>query len=154
MGVLTYYADDRVQVTSLAIAVDGHSYALGELATVWHRRSGRDRRGTTRRVALMAAPLAPVCAAIGVTALGLRHADSPVVRVALLVIAGLLLLGTVPLLDLTLGQVERGYDRGSRVHEIWARWRGSEVLLVRTDDRTRFGRIYRALQRALEAPTR
>jgi hypothetical protein len=36
------------------------------------------------------------------------------------------------------------------VHEIWARCRGTEVMLVRTDDRTRFGRIYRALQRALE----
>lgn len=29
------------------------------------------------------------------------------------------------------------------------RWRGTEVRLVRTADRTRFGRIYRALQRAI-----
>jgi Family of unknown function (DUF6232) len=46
--------------------------------------------------------------------------------------------------------VDRSYDRGSRRLEIWGRVRGEDVLLLRTDNAQRFGRIYRALQRALD----
>jgi hypothetical protein len=46
--------------------------------------------------------------------------------------------------------VDRSYDRGSRRLEIWGRVRGTDVLLLRTDNRQRFGQIYRALQRALD----
>lgn len=34
--------------------------------------------------------------------------------------------------------------------EIWAIWRGKEVMLLRVPDKTRFGQIYRAIQRAFE----
>jgi len=49
-----------------------------------------------------------------------------------------------------LERVDRSYDRGSRQLEIWGRTPGGDVLLLRTADAARFGRIYRALQRALE----
>jgi hypothetical protein len=152
VGVLTYYSDESVRVTSLAIQVNGRSYPLGELVRVWHRPAGPQARRLMTRGALALAPLAPLVAGAGVAALGLRL-DSPATRVTMLVLAALLALATVPLLDLALGGVERTYDRGTRTHELWARWRGHEVLLVRTGDRTRFGRIYRAVQRALEATT-
>ena len=152
--MLTYYSDDSVRVTSSGVQVDGRSYPLGELVSVWHRPGEPDPRRLLGRAGLALAPLAPLLAAAGVAAIGLAWDGSPATRAALLVLAGLLALGSVPLLDLALGGVERTYDRGTRVHEIWARWRGTEVLLVRTGDRMRFGRIYRALQRALEAASR
>jgi len=56
-------------------------------------------------------------------------------------------IGWIPFL---LDRVDRSYDRGSRPREIWGRTRHGDVLLLRTTDAARFGRIYRALQRALE----
>lgn len=150
----TFYRDSSVEVTSRAIEVGGRSYALRELTTVWHRAGDR-QVGRRRFAALVLAPLGPLVAAAGVVAIALRHDGAGATRLALFVVAGLLALSTVPLLDLVLGRVEQSYDRGARVHEIWARWRGREILLVRTGDRQRFGRIYRALSRALErTPTR
>jgi hypothetical protein len=37
-----------------------------------------------------------------------------------------------------------------RGREIWAIWRGKELMLLRITDKTRFGQIYRAIQRTLE----
>ena len=59
-------------------------------------------------------------------------------------------LAAAPLADVLLEFVDRSYDRGSRRREIWARVRGSDVLLLDTDNAQRFGQIYRALQRALD----
>lgn len=39
---------------------------------------------------------------------------------------------------------------GRKAREIWAIWRGKELMLLRVSDKTRFGQIYRAIQRALE----
>jgi hypothetical protein len=152
----TYYRDGAVEITSWAVVVKGRAYPLGEVATVWHRAGGRDaagRRTLRTRVALAVAPLAPLVAAAAVAAVGLR-AESPTNRIILLTVAVVLGLTALPLLDLVLGRVERTYDRGTRVHEIWVRWRGRDVLLLRTGDRLRFGRIYRALERALDATSR
>lgn len=148
-----YYRDNSVQVTSSAIQVDGRSYALREVAMVWHRPGPRGARGLRTlldRVAFAVAPLAPLVAAAGVVAIALRLETATANRVVLFLGAGLLALLTVPLVDVALGGVDRTYDRGTRVNEIWAHWRGTEVLLLRTGDRLRFGRVYRALQRALE----
>lgn len=153
MDPTTYYHDAAVRVTSLAVQVNGRAYPLRELVTVWHRAGRRGASGWRTlgiRVALVVVPLLPLVAAGGVVAVALRVEGSPVSRIVLFSLAGLLALGTAPLLDIALGRMERTYDRGTTVHEIWARWRGTEVLLVRTGDRLRFGRIYRALQRALE----
>jgi hypothetical protein len=152
--MITFYADDSVRITSAAIQVGDRSYALGELALVWHQRGqaapGRLRRALMRRGALGLLPLAPPALALTVVVVALRLDTAPVNRVALLVLALLLALLTWPLLDLALGRVEKTYDRGTKVHEIWARWRGTDVLLLRTGNAMRFGRVYRALQRALE----
>lgn len=147
--MVIYYRDETVQITSSTVQIDGRSYPLRELARVWHRANGRNPRTLLTRVAFGIAPLAPVVAAAGLVALGLQL-DTAAGRLVLLLLAGAVLLTIVPLLDLVLGHVERTYDRGTTVHEIWARWRGREVLLLRTGDRMRFGRIYRALERALE----
>jgi hypothetical protein len=39
---------------------------------------------------------------------------------------------------------------GRKAREIWAVWRGEELMLLRVTDKTRFGQIYRAIQRAFE----
>lgn len=151
--MITYYRDDSVQITSRAIQVDRRMYPLGELATVYYQDGGRELAGWRilgSRVALALVPLALVVAAIALVVLTIRMDAGWVMKLLLFLLAGMLALATFPLLDLTLGGIERTYDRGTRVHEIWARWRGTEVMLVRTADRTRFGRIYRALQRAIE----
>jgi hypothetical protein len=59
-------------------------------------------------------------------------------------------LAAAPLADLLLEQVDRSYDRGSRHREIWARTARGDELLLSTRDAARFGKVYRALQRALE----
>jgi hypothetical protein len=148
-----YYDDHAVRVTSATVSIDGRAYPLRELVAVWHRagRGGASGRRTLRtRVTSAILPLLPLVAAAVVAAVAFAIDAAMMTKVVLFCVAGLLALATAPLLDLALGRVERTYDRGTRVHEIWARWRGTEILLVRTGDRLRFGRIYRALQRALE----
>ena len=148
-----YYRDATVRVTSAAIEVRGRAYPLGELTTVWHRSGRRHRQGwrvLLARAAYTVGPLAPLVGAVGLVALGVRLDATTGIRVVLFVVAGLFALLTLPLVDLALDMVDRTWDRGTRTHEIWARWRGREVLVLCTGDRLRFGRVYRALQRALE----
>jgi predicted nucleic acid-binding protein len=73
-----------------------------------------------------------------------------VTTIALLGGGILLGLAALPVADVLLERMDRSYARGSRNLQIWADVRGSEVLLLQTDDALRFGQIYRALQRALE----
>jgi len=151
--MITYYRDDSVQITSRAIQVDRRTYPLSELATVYFRDGGREPAGWRilgSRIALALAPPALVVAAIALVLVTIQMDAGGVTKLILFMVAGMLALATFPLLDLTLGGIERTYDRGTRVHEIWARWRGTDVMLVRTADKARFGRIYRALQRAIE----
>jgi hypothetical protein len=151
--MIVYYRDDTVRVTSAAIEVRGRTYPLGEVATVWHRPGRRRRQGwrvLLARAAYALGPVAPLVGAAGLVALAVRLDTATAHRVVLVVAAGVVALLTAPLVDLTLDVVDRTWDRGTRAHEIWARWRGREVLVLRTGDRLRFGRVYRALQRALE----
>ncbi|HZN73328.1 MAG TPA: DUF6232 family protein [Micromonosporaceae bacterium] len=156
--MITFYADDSVRITSAAVQVGEVSYPLGELAVVWHRRGraapGRLRRALLQRGALGLLPLVPLGLGIVVVSVALRLDTAPVNRIALLVLGLLLGLLTWPSLDLALGKVDKTYDEGTKVHEIWARFRGADVLLLRTGNALRFGRVYRALQRALETATR
>jgi hypothetical protein len=48
-----------------------------------------------------------------------------------------------------IGDVWHSRSRG-RGREIWAIWRGKELMLLHVTDTTRFGQIYRAIQRTLE----
>ena len=149
----TYYRDSSVQVTSSTVQVDGRAYPLHELSTVWHRDGARDaaaQRTIATRILLAIAPLTPIVVAGGVVAVAIRIDVSGLTRLALLLAAGLVALLTVPALDFALGGFERSRDRSTRVHELWGSWRGKDVMLVSTADRLRFGRIARALGRALE----
>jgi hypothetical protein len=146
----TYYRDGDVVITSSGVRLNGHDYALAELRQVWHRAGRRSWRTIANRGALGMAMLLPiVVGALGVGIALVAHAS---VAVTAGLIGGGVLVGlaTVPLADLLLDRVDRSYDRGSRPREIWGRTRQGDVLLLRTTDAARFGRIYRALQRALE----
>jgi hypothetical protein len=118
---------------------------------VHYRDRGREPAGWRvlgSRVALGLAPVALAIASITLAVVTIQLDAGGGTKLLLFMLTGMLALAIFPLLDLTLGGIECTYDRGTRVLEIWARWRGTEVMLVRTADRTRFGRIYRALQRS------
>jgi hypothetical protein len=145
--VALYYRDDTVRVTSSWVQAYGLTYPLSDLSYVWHRSTRRDLRvggriaGRWALVTLLAAPVA-------VGAIWL-FTDWGLALVGLAVVLGLVFMLT-PLSEFPLMALERSYDRGSAVHEIWVQCRGADVLLLRTNDALRFGQIYRALQRALE----
>lgn len=143
-----YYRDDTVRVTSSWVQAYGLTYQLSDLSYVWHRRTRRDLRvggriaGRWALVTLLAAPVV-------IGTLWLLTGWGLAVLVGLAVLLGLVFTLT-PLSEFPLMALERSYDRGSAVHEIWVQCRGADVLLLRTNDALRFGQIYRALQRALE----
>lgn len=148
--MITYYRDPEVLVTSAGVRMGGREYRVGEFARVWHARSRRSWIRVAGRGALALAILTPVL----IGALGIAVAvliDASTAATIALVGGGVLVgLAAAPLADVLLEAVDRSYDRGSRSLEIWGTVHGSDVLLLRTDDAQRFGRIYRALQRALD----
>jgi hypothetical protein len=149
--MVTYYSDRSVQVTSDAIRVGEHAYPLKELARVWHQRGARSWRALAGRGALGAAIIGPlVAAAIGVV---IAFQVDASVTVTIAIVGGSCLVGLAagPVADFVLEHMDRSYTRGDRMLEIWATWQGRPVLLLQTGDALRFGKIYRALQRALES---
>ncbi|MFD2764466.1 DUF6232 family protein [Micromonospora eburnea] len=148
--MISYYEDRSAQVTSTAVRIDGRTYPLAELSMVWHRRGSRSWRVLAGRGAIGAALAGPlVAAALGV-GLALWLHRSPVVTIAIVGASVLVGLGVGPLADMLFEQLDRSYARGSRELEMWARWQGQPVRLLRTGDALRFGQIYRAVQRAME----
>lgn len=151
-----YYRDDTVQVSSEWIRVDGQAVRVADVTRVWHLRS---RTGVAVRsrvfgravlVLLLSAPplVALVCVVSLVYDVRARSDWRPaLVALGLGVVVTLLL---APLLEWPLGWLDRSYDRGSRVRELWVRVRNEDVLLLRSSDGLRFGQIYRAVQRAVE----
>ncbi|MEH0933611.1 DUF6232 family protein [Micromonospora psammae] len=149
--MITYYDDRSVQVTSIAIRVDGRSYPLAEIGLVWHRRGGRSWRVLVGRGALGAALAGPLVAAMLGIAVAVWLHRSPTVTIAIVGASVLVGLAVGPLADVLFEFLDRSYARGSRQLELWARWRGQPTLLLRTGDALRFGQIYRAVQRAMES---
>lgn len=161
----TYYRDETVAVTSTYVQVEDRRFRLSELRYVWHRQQRPDwrvRRRTARRgvlntlmilaaVAGLIALVGLIASAYGETQLAAAVGELPIPRDTLLLFAVLLLvLGLVPLLwEWALNRVDDSYDRGDAIYEVWAETDAGQVLLLRLDDATRFGKIYRALQRAL-----
>lgn len=151
--MITYYRDPDVLVTSAGVRMGGREYRLADFAQVWHRQGRRSWRAVAGRGALGIAMTVPlVVGAVGVLVALVIHA-STAVTVALAGGGVLVGLAAAPLSDVLLEFVDRSYDKGSRRREIWARVRGSDVLLLDTDNAQRFGQIYRALQRALDHDT-
>jgi hypothetical protein len=149
--MIIYYHDRTVQVTSTAIRVDGKAYPLDELTRVWYKRHQRSWRELAGRGFWGMTYLLPfVGAAAGLT-IAFTLDLSLAARVIVIVAAILVGLSAGPLLDPILGKLDDSFDRGLHVHEIWVEWQGREILLLQTRDASRFGRIYRAVQRAAGA---
>lgn len=147
----TYYRDQDVLITSTGVRTGGRDYRLAELDRVWHAQGRRQLRAAAGRGALGLVMLAPlVLGGLAVAVALTAHASLNVTLIGAFAGVALGLL-SVPLADVLLDRVDRSYDRGSRRREIWGRVRGQDVLLLRTDDAQRFGRIYRALERAVDA---
>ncbi|KAB1146135.1 DUF6232 family protein [Micromonospora sp. DT46] len=149
--MITYYDDRSVQVTSTAVRVDGRTFRLADISMVWHQRGSRSWRVLVGRGAIGAALAGPlVAAALGI-ALALWLDRSLTVTIAIVGTSVLIGLAVGPVADFLFEHLDRSYARGSRQLEIWARWRGQPVRLLCTGDALRFGQIYRAVQRAVEA---
>jgi hypothetical protein len=150
----TYYRDPEVLITSSGVWMNGREFRLPELIQVWYTKGARSWGVIAWRGALGLAVLLPLMVgALAVLVAVLM--DAPLGTTVAMVVGGLLVgLAVVPVADLILESVDRSYDRGTRTLEIWGRVRGGDVLLMRTDNAQRFGRIYRALQRALEPAVR
>ncbi|MFF0654161.1 MULTISPECIES: DUF6232 family protein [Micromonospora] len=149
--MITYYDDRSVQVTSTAVRVDGRSYPLAELTSVWHRRGDRSWRVLAGRGAIGAALAGPLVAAVLGIALAVWLQRSAVVTIAIVGASVLAGLAVGPLADFLFEHLDRSYARGSREMEMWAQWRGRPVRLLHTRDAMRFGQVYRAVQRAMES---
>ncbi|MBQ1045943.1 MULTISPECIES: DUF6232 family protein [unclassified Micromonospora] len=149
--MITYYDDRSVQVTSTAVRVDGRSYPLAELTTVWHRRGDRSWRVLAGRGAIGAALAGPLVTAVLGIGLAVWLQRSAVVTIAIVGISVLIGLAVGPVADFLFEYLDRSYARGSREMEMWADWRGRPVRLLHTRDAMRFGQIYRAVQRAMES---
>nr|MDT0663082.1 DUF6232 family protein [Micromonospora sp. DSM 115978] len=153
----TFYDDGPVRVTSEALRIGPRAYPLAELGQVWHQRGRRSWGVLANRGALLMAIVGPLVAAVFGIVVALKLHTSPTVTVAIVGVSILLGLAVGPVADLLLEHVDSTYTRGSHPLEIWAQWRGVPVRLLHTRDALRFGKIYRALQRAMEqtaAPAR
>jgi uncharacterized protein DUF6232 len=146
----TYYRDQDVVITSTGVRMSGRQFALHDLRQVWHRRGRRSWMTIAGRGALGVAMLLPIL--VGALGVGVALVIDASTSVTVGLIGGGILIGlaAAPLADMLLEHVDRSYDRGSRELEIWARTPAGDVRLLHTGDASRFGRIYRALQRALE----
>ncbi|MGC5021172.1 DUF6232 family protein [Micromonospora sp. DT47] len=151
-----YYRDDAVEVTSESIRAGGHTIRLAEVTYVWHARGTTTLavRGRVlgRGVLVLLLSLPPLVALVCVVSLAWSAQDRGNWKLALIILAACAVgaLALTPFLELPLGWLDRSYERGNRVHELWVQHHGREVMLVRTPDALRFGQIYRAVQRAVE----
>lgn len=153
----TYYQDGAVRVTDTAVEVGTRVFSIAELTYVWHERGRPTLRTTSRRLgrwALIAVLTLPVVAGAVVVA-NLIAAESGLGArlgiAAVLVLLGMILLMLLsPVIEFPMMALERSYDRGTDVRELWVHWRDQDLMVLRTTDAARFGRIYRAIQRAIE----
>lgn len=148
--MITYYDDRSVQVTSTTVRVDGRSYKLADITMIWHRRGTRSWRVLVGRGAIGAALAGPLVAAVLGIGVAVWLHRSPTVTIAIVGASVLVGLAVGPVADFLFEHLDRSYAKGSRQLEMWARWRGQPVRLLRTGDALRFGQIYRAVQRAVE----
>jgi hypothetical protein len=146
----TYYRDGDVLIRSSGVRMSGREMRLDDLRQVWHTRGRRSWGKIAGRGVLALAILVPI--AIGALGIAVAFLIDASTSTTVALAGGGVLVGLVaaPLADVLLEHVDRSYDRGSRTREIWGRTPAGDVLLLRTADAARFGRVYRALQRALE----
>ena len=154
--VTLYYRDDTVRVTSEIIQANGHTVPIARVAYVWHARgpgSARTRgRLLGRGVLIFLLSIPPLVAVVCALSLAYAAQDRNEWRLAALIFAACVVgaLALLPFLELPLHWLDRSYERGTRVQELWVQYQGREIMLIRTSDALRFGQIYRAVQRAIE----
>lgn len=146
-----YYRDSTISVRSSQLQIDQDIYDLDTLSYVWHRtrRSGGGHLRTKLLTGTILGILVVALTLIALLKLDFGQYRWHVLTAAMVAGIGLIAaagFGVDPLLDL----LDQGHDHGSGTHEIWARTGGREILLFSTSDSLRFGKVYRALQRALE----
>lgn len=145
-----YYRDESVEVTGAGVRVHGHLYRFEELTRIWHRRGERSWTAVAGRGAWGLTLVSPLVAA-GLALLIALNLDVSFGTRAVIVFGAVLLgLAVALVLDPVLDKMDSSFDRGVRVYEIWAERQGRHIRLLQTRDAARFGRIYRALQRAEE----
>lgn len=148
---MIYYSDRSVKVSSAGIQVDGELYRFEELSRIWHRRDQRSWRAVAGRGFWGLTSISPLVAAVIGVVIAVQLDVPAGIRAVVVVAAILVGLAAGPLMDPILGKLDDSFDRGVYLHEIWVERNGEEVRLLQTRDASRFGRIYRAVQRAAES---
>ncbi|NUR73157.1 MAG: hypothetical protein HOU81_20255 [Hamadaea sp.] len=160
--MITFYRDPTVVVTSTYLQIEDRRWRLSELEYVWHQespatwrvRSRTAGRGVLNTIMTLAGLIglvilvAFVAAAYTEANIGGVH----VPRNTLLLLALVLMAGGFgwAIWEWMLHRVDDSYDKGDAVYEIWAAASGTELLLLRLEDYTRYAKIYRAIERAVE----
>jgi hypothetical protein len=150
----TFYRDSAVYVGSAELHVEDQAYRLDDLELVWHRHG---KRGV-QQVAIIAARIALVVVVLGAIAIAavlLQAFDigkhDTVVVLGGVVLAVVFCAGAgMFIVEGVITMIERSYETGGVEHQIWARHLDEDLLLFATRDKLRFGKVYRALQRAIE----
>lgn len=128
----TYYQAASVRVTDRWLTVGDDRYAIAELHDL------RTARGPRDRLVLGAIVVAGSVAVLGAVGMPYLH--------TMLAWAGVALFATLmACLAATTVRIR------NRHYELWAAYRGADVLLLRTSDERAYGAITRALIRAREA---
>jgi hypothetical protein len=155
--VIVYYRDRHVAVTSQMLHIDNVRIPLARLEYVWHREGQAETRVRLRiahrGVIGFALVIGLLLALIGVLYLfaGIIGEGASAGRVLLPLAGVVALIGFAgPILEMALHRMDTNIDQGHQVYEICALIDGGERTLIRIADAHRFGKIYRALQRALE----
>lgn len=156
----TYYRDNQIFIDSSTLRIGDRVYRLDDFAYVWHQRGHADLRAVSRRTARWVLTILGLALAIlwaVKTQIFLRigaNVPDVAIRIAFVLAAsGAAIAIGWPFAELVLAGLDHVHHRGVIVQEIWADWRGEEVLLLRSSDQTQFGQVYRALQRAIEHRT-
>jgi hypothetical protein len=145
-----YYRDQSVEITSTGIRVYSRLYQFDELTRIWHQRQAPSLRAIAGRGVWSMMLVLPVLAAVASFVIALRLDVTTATRAIIVMVSILVGLGAALLLDPVLGKMDESFDRGVHLHEIWAERDGEHFRMLQTPDAARFGRIYRALERALE----
>ena len=154
-----YYRDDTVRVSSEAIQVDGLAVPIADVTYVWHVRGAGNARTRSRLlgrgVLIFLLSIPPLVGVVCVLSLAFAAQDRGEWKLAATILAVCVVgaLALTPFLELPLGWLDRSYERGTGVHELWVQYHNRETMLLRTSDALRFGQIYRAVQRAVEQHT-
>jgi Family of unknown function (DUF6232) len=150
----TYYDDQAVRIDSSGIRVGDAWYPLWALTYVWHRRTGRMLHGAymlgTRGGAVVLALLLLIALGRAVRHIHLDpRQDTMLIAggiLTVIVLGGLAAFAVEGLLHV----VDRTHEHGRGRYQLWVRIDDTDQVIYSTTDATRFGQVYRALERAIE----